>query len=143
MYFEGLNSDFANFMENKVKYNLYLNVYNMVWSNPLFIIQTFDDFYRFVPLFNFDSVTSSDPGDHPTNKVLILKKDYTTMISFKSDMETMEYSEIKTENTIDDIKYTLYYTYDKLTGEPARYKMTSSGNVTDENGYYLDSEVVS
>jgi hypothetical protein len=58
-------------------------------------------------------------------------------------MDTMEYSEIKSETTIDGVKYTLYFTYDKFTGEPARHKMTSSGNVTDEYGYYLDSEVVS
>jgi hypothetical protein len=55
----------------------------------------------------------------------------------------MEYSEMKSEKTIEGIKYTVYYTYDNVTGEPARFKMTSSGNVTDMNGYYIDSEVVS
>ena len=102
MYFEGLNSTFANFIAEKV---------------------------------------SKDHTEN--NEVLIIRRTASTLLSFNSNVDTMEYSEMKSEKTIEGIKYTLYYTYDKITGEPARYKMTSSGNVTDENGYYLDSEVVS
>ena len=66
----------------------------------------------------------------------------TTMLSFKADINTMTVSEISTVTTIDNIKYTLYYTYDSITGEPAPHQMTSCGSSTDENAYYLDSEVV-
>ena len=143
MYFEGLNSSFCNFMEEKVKYNLYLSV-ESVLEHSLFETESTSYYYRILPLFNFDSVTSTDSEDHTeNNNALILKKNTATLLSFKSDMDTMEYSEIKSETTIDGVKYTLYFTYDKFTGEPARHKMTSSGNVTDEYGYYLDSEVVS
>ena len=143
MYFEGLNSDFANFIEEKVKYNLYINV-GSIFESSLFETESTAAYHKILPLFNFDSVTSTNSNDHTeNNNVLVLRKFNSTLLSFKSDMETMEHSEIKSENTIDGIKYTLYYTYDKVTGEPARKRMTSNGNVTDEYGYYLDSEVVS
>ena len=144
MYFEGLNSEFANFIAEKVKYNVYVPVAN-IWLNPLLSVDTSNaSHYIIKPLFNFDNVTSTNSKDHTENNdVLIIRRVTSTLLSFNSNIDIMEYSEIKLETTIDDIKYTLYYTYDKLTGEPARYKMTSSGNVTDENGYYLDSEVVS
>jgi signal-transduction protein with cAMP-binding, CBS, and nucleotidyltransferase domain len=142
MYFEGLNSDFTKWMAEKVKYNLYIKVSDVLTSS-LFSVTSHDNYYEVLPLFNFDSVTSSNPNDNTTNnKVLILLKDNDTMLSFKSDMPIMDYSEMKTETTIEDIKYTLYYTYDSTTSEPASGKMTSSGNTTDEHGYYVDSEVV-
>ena len=144
MYFEGLNSEFANFIAEKVKYNLYVPVAN-IWLNPLLSVDTSNaSHYIIKPLFNFDNVTSTNSKDHTENNdVLIIRRVTSTLLSFNSNVETMEYSEMKSEETIEGIKYTLYYTYDKLTGEPARYKMTSSGKVTDEYGYYLDSEVVS
>ena len=144
MYFEGLNSTFANFIAEKVKYNLYVPV-AYIWLNPLLSVDTSNaSHYIIKPLFNFDNVTSTNSKDHTeNNNVLIIRRVTSTLLSFNSNVDTMEYSEMKSEKTIDGIKYTLYYTYDKITGEPARYKMTSSGNVTDEYGYYLDSEGVS
>ena len=144
MYFEGLNSTFANFIAEKVKYNVYVPV-AYIWLNPLLSVDTSNDSHYIIkPLFNFDNVTSTNSKDHTeNNEVLIIRRTASTLLSFNSNVDTMEYSEMKSEKTIEGIKYTLYYTYDKITGEPARYKMTSSGNVTDENGYYLDSEVVS
>ena len=144
MYFEGLNSTFANFIAGKVKYNVYVPVAN-IWLNPLLSVDTSNaSHYIIKPLFNFDNVTSTNSKDHTeNNEVLIIRRTASTLLSFNSNIDIMEYSEIKLETTIEDIKYTLYYTYDKITGEPARHKMTSSGNVTDEYGYYLDSEVVS
>ena len=142
MYNEGLNSDFCKFMAEKVKYNLYITVAEILTS-PLFQVTSHDSYYEVLPLFNFDSVTSSNPNDNTSNnKVLILLKDNTTRLSFKSSIPIMQVSEIQTETILDDIKYTLYYTYDNITGEPAPHQMTSSGNVTDDNAYYLDSEVI-
>ena len=142
IYNEGLNSDFCNFIAEKVKYNLYIKVSDVLTS-PLFNVTSHDNYYEVLPLFNFDSVTSSNPNDHTdNNKVLILLKDNDTMLSFKSDSAVIDYSEMKTESTIEDIKYTLYYTYDSITGEPAPNRMTTSGNVTDEHAYFLDSEVI-
>ena len=142
IYNEGLNSDFANFIAEKVKYNLYIQVADVLTSN-LFSVTSHDSYYEVLPLFNFDSVTSSNPNDKTdNNKVLILHKDNTTMLSFKSNVPIMQVSEIKTETILDDIKYTLYYTYDNITGEPAPHQMTTSGNVTDDHAYYLDSEVI-
>lgn len=143
IYNEGLNSDFCNFISEKVGYNLYISITDILTS-PLFSVTTHDEFYEVKPLFNFDTVTSSNPKDHTgNNHVLILQKIGTTMISFKSNQPIIDYAELKTETTIDNIKYTLYYTYDSITGEPAPFKKTSNGNTTDKNGYYLDSEVVS
>jgi hypothetical protein len=144
MYFEGLNSEFANFIAEKVKYNVYVSVYN-IWLNPLLSVDTSNaSHYIIKPLFNFDNVTSTNSKDHTENNdVLIIRRVTSTLLSFNSNVETMEYSEMKSEKTIEGIKYTVYYTYDNVTGEPARFKMTSSGNVTDMNGYYIDSEVVS
>ena len=142
MYNQGLNSSFANFIEEKVKYNLYISVADILTS-PLFDVTVNDTNYLVKPLFNFDSVVSSNPDDHTNNNnVLILNKITTTMLSFKADINTMTVSEISTVTTIDNIKYTLYYTYDSITGEPAPHQMTSCGSSTDENAYYLDSEVV-
>lgn len=142
IYNECLNSAFAKFMAEKVKYNLYIQVADVLTS-PLFQVTSHDSYYEVLPLFNFDSVTSSNPDDHTDNKkVLILLKDNTTMLSFKSNVPIMQVSELKTEKILDDIKYTLYYTYDNTTGEPAPHQMTTSGNVTDDNAYYLDSEVI-
>ena len=142
IYNEGLNSDFCKFIAEKVGCNLYISITNMLTSS-LFNVNTHDDFYEVHPLFNFDSVTSSNPKDHTSNnKVLILQKIGTTMLSFTSNQPIIDYSEFKNETTIDNIKYTLYYTYDTNTGEPAPYKRTSNGNTTDKNGYYLDSEVI-
>lgn len=142
MYIEGLNSDFANFIAEKVKYNLYIQVADVLTSN-LFSVTSHDSYYEVLPLFNFDSVTSSNPNDKTdNNKVLILHKDNTTMLSFKSNQPVTNYEEHITETIIDNIKYTLHYTYDPVTSEPVPHRMTTSGNVTDEYGYYLDSEVI-
>ena len=142
IYDEGLNSDFCKFIAEKVGYNLYISVTDILTSN-LFDVTTTNEFYMVKTLFNFDSVTSSNPKDHTDNpKVLILQKIGTTMLSFKSNQPIIDYSEQKTETTIDNIKYTLWYTYDTVTGEPAPFKKTSNGNVTDKNGYYLDSEII-
>jgi hypothetical protein len=142
MYNEGLNSSFAQFMEEKVKYHLYISVGEVLVS-PLFNATTTDTNYTVRPLFNFNNVTSSNPNDHTENKdVLILEKDTSTLLYFKADVNVMTVSEFSNETTIDDIKYTLYYTYDSITGEPAPHRMTSCGASTDENGYYLDSVVV-
>jgi hypothetical protein len=103
-----------------------------------------DSHYIIKPLFNFDNVTSTNPKDHTENNgVLIIRRTASTLLSFNSNVDTMEYSEMKSEKTIQGIKYTVYYTYDNVTGEPAPNRMTSGGNVTDMNGYYIDSEVVS
>ena len=143
IYNEGLNSDFANFIAEKVKYNLYISVADVLTRTDLFQVTTNNENYIVKPLFNFDSVTSSNPDDHTgNNKVLVLNKDTSTMLSFKSNVPIIEVSEMKTETILDDIKYTLYYTYDNITGEPAPHQMTSSGNVTDDHAYYLDSEVI-
>ena len=142
IYDEGLNSDFCNFIAEKVKYNLYISVTDIL-TNPLFDVTTHTNFYEVKPLFNYDKVTSSNPKDHTeNNNVLILQKIGTTMLSFKSNQPVIEYTEQTTETTIDNIKYTLYYTYDPITSEPAPHKRTSNGNTTDEYGYYLDSEVI-
>ena len=142
IYDEGLNSDFCNFIAEKVRYNLYITVEDILTS-PLFDVTTYTDYYMIKPLFNFDSVTSTNPNDNTrNNNVLIIEKDNTTRLSFKSNQPIIEYSEHTTETTIDNIKYTLHYTYDPVTSEPAPYKRTSNGNTTDEYGYYLDSEVI-
>ena len=142
IYDEGLNSDFCKFIAEKVGCNLYISITDILTSD-LFSVTTHDEFYEVHPLFNFDSVTSSNPKDHTNNpKVLILQKIGTTMLSFKSNQPIIDYSELKTETTIDNTKYTLWYTYDSVTGEPAPFKKTSNGNVTDKNGYYLDSEII-
>jgi hypothetical protein len=112
-------------------------------SNPLFDITNHSDYYEVKPLFNFDTVTSTNPIDKTDNpKVLILEKKGDTKLSFKSNQPIIEYEEHISETTIDNIKYTLHYTYDPITSEPAPHKKTSNGNITDEYGYYLDSEVI-
>ena len=142
IYDEGLNSDFCNFIAEKVKYNLYITVADVLTS-PLFQVTTYTDYYMIKPLFNFDTVTSTNPIDKTdNNKVLIIAKDNTTRLSFKSNQPVIDYEEHTTETIIDNIKYTLHYTYDPVTSEPAPYKRTSNGNTTDEYGYYLDSEVI-
>ena len=142
IYDEGLNSDFCNFIAEKVRYNLYITVADVLTS-PLFDVTTYTDYYMIKPLFNFDTVTSTNPIDKTdNNKVLIIAKDNTTRLSFKSNQPVIDYEEHVTETTIDNIKYTLYYTYDPITSEPAPHKTTSNGNTTDEYGYYLDSEVI-
>ena len=142
IYDEGLNSDFCNFIAEKVKYNLYITVADVLTS-PLFDVTTYTDYYMIKPLFNFDTVTSTNPIDKTdNNKVLIIAKDNTTRLSFKSNQPVIDYEEHTTETIIDNIKYTLHYTYDPVTSEPAPYKRTSNGNTTDEYGYYLDSEVI-
>ena len=83
MYNQGLNSSFAKWMAEKVKYNLYIKVSDVLTS-PLFKVTSHDNYYEVLPLFNFDTVTSSNPDDHTSNnKVLILLKDNDTMLSFK------------------------------------------------------------
>ena len=142
IYNEGLNSDFCNFIAEKVRYNLYITVADVLTS-PLFDVTTYTDYYMIKPLFNFDTVTSTNPNDNTSNNnVLIIEKDNTTRLSFKSNQPIIEYAEHTTETIIDNIKYTLHYTYDPVTSEPAPYKRTSNGNTTDEYGYYLDSEVI-
>ena len=142
IYDEGLNSDFCRFMAGIVKYNYHTTVTNILTSN-LFNVTTHDNYYEVKPLFNYDTCESSNPKDHTNNpKVLILQKIGTTQITFRSDNKIIDYSEMKTETTIDNLKYTLYYTYDTITAEPAPNKLTSNGNVTDKNGYYLDCEVI-
>ena len=142
IYDEGLNSDFCNFIAEKIRYNLYITVADILTS-PLFDVTTYTDYYMIKPLFNFDTVTSTNPIDKTDNpKVLIIAKDNTTRLSFKSNQPVIDYTEHVTETTIDNIHYTLYYTYDSQTMEPAPYKKTSNGNTTDKNGYYLDSEII-
>ena len=142
IYDEGLNSDFCNFIAEKVRYNLYITVADVLTS-PLFDVTTYTDYYMIKPLFNFDNVTSTNPNDNTSNNnVLIIEKNNNTRLSFKSNQPVIEYAEHTTETTIDNIKYTLHYTYDPVTSEPAPYKRTSNGNTTDEYGYYLDSEVI-
>ena len=142
IYDEGLNSDFCNFIAEKIRYNLYITVADVLTS-PLFDVTTYTDYYMIKPLFNYDTVTSTNPIDKTDNpKVLIIAKDNTTRLSFKSNQPVIDYTEHVTETTIDNIKYTLYYTYDPITSEPAPHKTTSNGNTTDEYGYYLDSEVI-
>ena len=142
IYNEGLNSDFCNFIAEKVRYNLYITVADIL-TNPLFQVTTYDDYYMIKPLFNFDNVTSTNPNDNTSNNnVLIIEKNNNTRLSFKSNQPVIDYEEHTTETIIDNIKYTLHYTYDPVTSEPAPYKRTSNGNTTDEYGYYLDSEVI-
>ena len=142
IYNEGLDSDFCNFMAEKVKYNLYISVADILTSD-LFQVTAHNHYYKVCPLFNFDTAESSNKDDNTDNKkVLILAKKPETMIMFRSENTIIEYGEIKNETIIDDIKYTLYYTYDAVTGEPAPYKQTSNGNITDKNGYYVDSEII-
>ena len=142
IYNERLNSDFCNFIAEKVRYNLYITVADVLTS-PLFDVTTYTDYYMIKPLFNFDTVTSTNPIDKTdNNKVLIIAKDNTTRLSFKSNQPVIDYEEHTTETIIDNIKYTLHYTYDPVTSEPAPNKRTSNGNITDEYGYYLDSEVI-
>ena len=143
-YNEGLDNSFCNFIEEKVKCNTYIPVAD-IWLNPLLDVDIGNSSHYIIkPLFNFNSVTSTNSKDHTENNdVLIIRRVTSTLLSFNSNVETMEYSEMKSEKTIEGIKYTVYYTYDNVTGEPAPNRMTSGGNVTDINGYYIDSEVVS
>lgn len=143
MYNQGLNNEFCQFMEEKVKYYLYITLEDLLSEIYLFDIIEHKNFYEVKPLFNFDTVTSSNPKDHTSNKkVLILQKNLETTLTFNSTTQIMEYSEIKSEIIIDNIKYTLYYTYDSITNEPMPNSRTSNGNITDKYGYYLDSEVI-
>lgn len=142
IYNQGLNSPFANWIAEKVRYTLDISIEEML-DIGLFDITAHDNYYEVHPLFNYDTVTSSNPNDHTENKnTVILQKNNTTTLSFKSNTEIMEYKETIMEQIIDNIKYTIHYTYDPITNEPAPYKPTSNGNTTDENGYYLDSEVI-
>lgn len=142
IYNQPLNSDFCEFMAEKVRNSLYISIEDILTS-PLFQTTTHENFYEVKPLFNFDSVVSDNPKDHTQNhKTLILQKIPTTMLSFTNNQPIIDYSEFVSEQTIDNIHYTLYYTYDSQTMEPAPYKKTSNGNTTDKNGYYLDSEII-
>lgn len=141
MYFEGLNSDFCDFIEDKIRYIYHVKVADVIY-NGLFQFIEHENFFELKPLFNYDSCTSNNPKDHTEGNTLILEKDYATLLSFESREELMEFSETSTVQIIEDIRYTLYYTFNPLTGEPVPFKMTSSGNVTDEYGYFLDSEVI-
>jgi len=129
-------------MAEKVRNSLYISIADILTS-PLFQTTTHTNFYEVKPLFNYDSVVSDNPKDHTENhKTLILQKIPTTMLSFTNNQPIIDYSEFVSEQTIDNIHYTLYYTYDSQTMEPAPYKKTSNGNTTDKNGYYLDSEII-
>lgn len=142
IYNQPLNSDFCEFMAEKVRNSLYISIADILTS-PLFQTTTHENFYEVKPLFNFDSVVSDNPKDHTQNhKTLILQKIPTTMLSFTNNQPIIDYSEFVSEQTIDNIHYTLYYTYDSQTMEPAPFKKTSNGNTTDKNGYYLDSEII-
>ena len=142
IYNQPLNSEFCEFMAEKVRNSLYISIEDILTSN-LFQVITHENFYEVKPLFNFDSVVSDNPKDHTQNhKTLILQKIPTTMLSFTNNQPIIDYSEFVSEQTIDNIHYTLYYTYDSQTMEPAPYKKTSNGNTTDKNGYYLDSEII-
>ena len=142
IYNQPLNSEFCEFMAEKVRNSLYISIEDILTS-PLFQTTTHENFYEVKPLFNFDSVVSDNPKDHTQNhKTLILQKIPTTMLSFTNNQPIIDYSEFVSEQTIDNIHYTLYYTYDSQTMEPAPYKKTSNGNTTDKNGYYLDSEII-
>lgn len=142
IYNQPLNSDFCEFMAEKVRNSLYISIADILTSN-LFNVTTHENFYEVKPLFNYDSVVSDNPKDHTQNhKTLILQKIPTTMLSFTNNQPIIDYSEFVSEQTIDNIHYTLYYTYDSQTMEPAPYKKTSNGNTTDKNGYYLDSEII-
>ena len=141
MYFEGLNSSFCNFIEEKIRYTYNVPI-NQLYDNPLFIIISHNHFYEVYPLFNYDQCISSNNKDHTTGKVLILEKKDDTVLSFESSEDTISYTESSTVQVIDNIQYTLYYTFNNVTGEPVPYKMTSSGGVTDKHGYFLDSEVI-
>jgi len=142
IYNQPLNSEFCEFMAEKVRNSLYISIEDILTS-PLFQTTTHENFYEVKPLFNYDSVVSDNPKDHTQNhKTLILQKIPTTMLSFTNNQPIIDYSEFVSEQTIDNIHYTLYYTYDSQTMEPAPYKKTSNGNTTDKNGYYLDSEII-
>ena len=142
IYNQPLNSEFCEFMAEKVRNSLYISIEDILTS-PLFQVTTHTNFYEVKPLFNYDSVVSDNPKDHTQNhKTLILQKIPTTMLSFTNNQPIIDYSEFVSEQTIDNIHYTLYYTYDSQTMEPAPYKKTSNGNTTDKNGYYLDSEII-
>lgn len=142
IYNQPLNSEFCEFMAEKVRNSLYISIEDILTS-PLFQTTTHENFYEVKPLFNFDSVVSDNPKDRTQNhKTLILQKIPTTMLSFTNNQPIIDYSEFVSEQTIDNIHYTLYYTYDSQTMEPAPYKKTSNGNTTDKNGYYLDSEII-
>ena len=142
IYNQPLNSDFCEFMAEKVRNSLYISIEDILTS-PLFQTTTYENFYEVKPLFNYDSVVSDNPKDHTQNhKTLILQKEPTTMLSFTNNQPIIDYSEFVSEQTIDNIHYTLYYTYDSQTMEPAPFKKTSNGNTTDKNGYYLDSEII-
>lgn len=141
MYFEGLNSNFCDFIENKIRYTTHTKI-SEILINPLYDIENHDNFYEVHPLFNYDTCTSTNPKDHTKGNTLILIKDQETLLSFDSQESTMDYTEASTVQEIDDIRYTLYYTYNNVTGEPAPFQMTSAGRSTDRNGYFLDSEVI-
>lgn len=141
MYFEGLNSEFCQFIENKVQYNLHTTVQEILELPELFQIRTRDDYYEVIPLFNYTTCTSNNPKDYLYQNILILQKNNNTKITFTSNNPIMTYTETTQTLTLNNITYTLYYTYNPVTGEPAPGEMTSIGVPTDKNGYYLDSEV--
>lgn len=144
IYDEGLNSDFCNFITEKVGYNLHTTLDNLLSSDLCESEFLGGNIVKIYPLFNFDTVTSSNSLNHTENNNVLIVNNYypSTLFSFKSNQPVLEYEENVSETIIDNIKYTLHYTYDSVTGEPAPYKKTSNGNITDEYGYYLDSEVV-
>ena len=143
IYDEGLNSSFCEFIAEKVKYNMYISVSDFITSGLCERTFVGGGLVKIYPVFNFDSVTSSNPLDHTeNNNVLIVQNNEDTMLSFKSNQPVLDYNENVTVTVIDNIRYTLHYTYDSASGEPAPYKKTSNGDITDEYGYYLDSEVV-
>lgn len=141
MYFEGLNSDFCNFMEEKVRLTREYEITDT--ANPPFVRTVHDDFYEVRPLLNYDRCISTNPDDNINEHLLILDKDNDTLLSFESENYVRNYDEYTQEYTDGDITYTLHYTYDPVTLEPAPFKKTANGNTTDRNGYYLDSEVSS
>lgn len=141
MYFGGLNTNFSNWIENKIRYTYYVKLINII-GDDLFYVEEYPHFYRVNPLFNYDTCTSSNPKDYTSGNTLILQKEQNTLLTFKSNEETITCNEAKTIQVIENIKYTLYYTYNSVTGEPAPNQMTTAGKMTDDNGYYLNSEVI-
>lgn len=141
IYNEGLNSSFCNFIAEKVEYTLFISLEDLMSTELCRYTFIGGGLIMIKPLFNFTNVTSSNPMDNTeNNKVLILQYKETTMLSFHSNQPILAYDELQIESVIDGVRYTLYYTYDKITGEPAPFKKTSNGNVTDKYGYYMDSE---
>lgn len=142
IFSEKLNSAFCNFIEGKVKLNRDYPV-NETWQLPIFIPKAHvEGFYEIIPLFNYDNCVSTNPKDKILDNVLIIQRKQGNRVSFESENNVMEYAEETMQMIMDDIIYTIHFTYDPLTGEPVPGKLTYNGNVTDKNGYYVDSQVL-